>query len=285
MVSVSSFGEQGDETSVQPGISADGRFVVFRSASTNLVTPTDYGESDIFVRDRQLGTTERVSVSSAGDQSDGYSGNPAITPDGRYVAFESQATNLVAGDGNGVDDVFLRDRQLGETIRVSVDSGGNEDDGASRYPSISANGRRIAFQTNDALDPGDGNGATDVYVRDLDEETTRCVSVNSDGVEGAGISGRAFISADGRFVAFESNADNLVAGDSNGQSDVFVHDLDTGTTTRVSVSSDGSQATGGGSIVPVLSADGSWVAFGSTATNLVSDDFNAASDIFLRRWR
>jgi len=198
----------------------------------------------------------------------------------------STATNLVSGDNNGYTDVFVHDRVTGTTERVSVDSAENEADYSSGSPSLSADAQRIAFVTSATnLVSGDTNDFSDVFVRDRLAGTTIRVNVPTGGGQANNSSNAAFISANGRFVAFTSNADNLVSGDTNNEQDVFVHDLDTGETTRVSVASDGSQVTGGSSQEPVLSADGSWVAFSSTATDVVPLDYNGASDIFVRRWR
>ena len=152
--------------------------------------------------------------------------SPAISADGRFVAFVSFATNLVPGDTNDATDVFVRDRQTGTTRRVSLGPGGVQGNGGSAGPAISANGRFVAFfsaATN--LVPGDTNGTADVFVRDRQTGTTRRVSLGPGGVQGDGDSVGAAISADGRFVAFESDATNLVPGDTNGAPDVFVRSL------------------------------------------------------------
>ena len=206
-----------------------------------------------------------------------------LSPDGRFVAFYSEATNLVAGDTNGADDVFLRDRVAGVTLRVSVGPGGLEADGDSYDPVLSADGRFVAFYSEATnLVAGDTNAIDDIFVHDLALGTTVRVSVDSLGAQGDARSIYPSISADGRLVAFHSWATNLVAGDTNAVSDVFVHDLVNGTTTCASVGSAGTQAIGGGSEFASLSADGSRVAFESQATNLVSGDTNQRKDIFVR---
>jgi archaellum component FlaF (FlaF/FlaG flagellin family) len=171
-------------------------------------------------------TTERASVDSSGIQGNRNSGNPSISADGRYVAFDSAATNLVPGDTNGLVDVFVHDRQTGRTTRVSVDSKEIQGNNASWEPSISADGRYVAFDsaaTN--LVPGDTNYVVDVFVHDRQTGQTTRVSVDSNGIqanqESVGLVG---ISADGRYVAFDSYATNLVPGDTNDLVDVFVHD-------------------------------------------------------------
>ncbi len=281
-VSVATGGTQVSGNSFSPTISADGRFVAFVSYATNLVGGDTNSVADIFVHDRQTGTTERVSVATGGGQADGTNSNPAISADGRFVAFESDATNLVGGDTNAAKDVFVHDRQTGTTERVSVATGGGQAIGASLYPKISADGRFVAFFSGAAnLVSSDTNGKNDVFVRDRQTGTTELVSVATGGGQATDDSLNPAISADGRFVAFYSYANNLVSGDSNSFADIFVHDRQTGTTARVSVVTGGSQAIGGGSISPAISADGRFVAFESDAANLYGGDTNSASDIFV----
>lgn len=282
-ISVSTGGAQGDDRSCLPSITPDGRCVAFSSDATNLVPRDKNSYADVFVRDRLLGTTERVSVSSIGIEANATCSHPSVSADARYVAFWSRASNLVADDTNGKYDVFVRDRLLGTTERVSLNADEVEGNGDSGYPSISADGRYAAFYSEATnLVPDDTNGVPDIFVRDRLLGTAERVSVNSDEVEGDDCSAyRSSISADGRYVAFESVATNLVADDTYAQWDVFVRDRDAGTTERVSVSSEETQANGG-SGSPSISADGSYVAFDSVATNLVPDDTNGAYDVFVR---
>jgi len=227
-VSVDSLGGEGNSDSVRPSISADGRYVAFQSYATNLVGGDGNGYLDVFVRDRQSGTTERVSVDSLGGEGDGDSGYSSISADGRYVAFLSLA-NLVGGDTNGFGDVFVRDRQSGTTERVSVDSLGGEGNSDSYGSSISADGRYVAFQSSATnLVGGDTNGVDDSFVRDRQNGRTERVSVDSLGVEGNSDSYDSSISANGRYVAFQSYATNLVNGDGNGRQDVFLRDRNCG---------------------------------------------------------
>jgi hypothetical protein len=281
-VSRDSAGVQGNGLSLDPSISDDGRFVAFGSAATNLVSGDTNGERDVFVRDRQTGTTTKVSKSSAGVAGDALSGTPSISADGRYVVFESTATNLVSGDTNAKFDVFVRDRQTGTTTRVSKSSAGAEGNDISEYPTISADGRYVTFESDATnLVSGDTNGAVDVFVRDRQAGTTTRVSKSNAGVEGDDASLNPAISSDGRYVAFHSIATNLVSGDTNGNSDIFVRDRQTGTTTRVSRDSAGVEGNDD-SYTPSISADGRYVTFESDATNLVSGDTNAMYDIFVR---
>jgi Tol biopolymer transport system component len=285
-VSVDSAGSQAtDGDGFHPSLSSDGRFVAFRSSATKLVAGDTNGLRDIFVHDRQTGTTERVSVDSAGAQAiDGNSLYPSLSADGRFVAFYSDATNLVTDDTNGFFDIFVHDRQTGTTERVSVDSAGAQAiDGDSFHPSLSSDGRFVAFRSSATnLVAGDTNGFNDVFVHDRQTGITERVSVDSAGNQAADAhSNLPSISADGRFVAFQSKATNLVADDTNGDYDVFVHDRQTGTTERVSVDSAGGQADGS-SGWPSVSANGRFVAFHSRATNLVNGDTNRRVDAFVR---
>jgi Tol biopolymer transport system component len=285
-VSVSSAGAQADALSQSPSISADGRYVAFDSAATNLVPGDTNGAADIFVHDRATGETSRVSLSSTGTQADRWSWSPYISADGRHVAFSSEAINLVPGDTNDRRDAFAHDRETGQTARVSVSSVGTQTNGHSWSPAISADGRYVAFHSHASnLVPGDTNHGQDIFVYDRVTGEGARVSVSSGGAQANGNPGFASmfpsISADGRYVAFESDATNLVPGDTNNTWDVFVHDRATGQTSRVSVSSGGVQATGGESWSPAISADGRHVAFVSAATNLVPGDTNGVADVFV----
>jgi Tol biopolymer transport system component len=280
-VSVDSAGSEGNGGSEAGAISADGRFVLFASDADNLVAGDTNGFRDLFVHDRASGTTERVSVDSAGIQGDSPSFVGVISGDGRYVAFESGSTNLVPGDTNFGPDVFIHDRTTGATTRVSVDSDGFEADVGGFQPAMSPDGRYVAFQTPATnLVPGDTGFTFDIFVHDRATGLTERVSVDSDGMQGNGHSFQAQLSADGRYVAFMSDATNLVSGDTNGAPDVFVHDRTTGITERVSLGPASVQANSG-SQIPSLSADGRYVAFMSDATNLVPGDTNGATDVFV----
>ncbi|MEW6741770.1 MAG: calcium-binding protein [Planctomycetota bacterium] len=286
-VSVDSSAVQGNDDSRGPSISADGRFVAFESHASNLVSGDTNGFEDVFVHDRQTGQTTRVSVDSSGVQANLNSGGASISGDGRYVAFDSAASNLVPGDTNSTYDVFVHDRQTGQTTCVSVDSSGVQGNASSSFPSISADGRCVAFYSwawN--LVPGDTNWKFDVFAHDRQTGQTSRVSVDSSGVQGNNESMYPSISADGRYVAFGSSASNLVPGDTNGSADTFLHDRQTGQTTRVSVDSSGNQGNGDPLdgqffLWPSLSGDGRYVAFHSQANNLVPGDSNEMVDVFL----
>lgn len=282
--SVSATGAQGDGASYSCALSSDGTRIAFLSQATNLVTGDTNNWDDVLVRDTLANTTTRVSVDSGGAQGNGACTDPAISPDGRYVAFCSAASNLVPGDDNGTVDVFVRDTLANTTTRVSVDSAGVEAAGNSFRPSVCSGGRYVAFESDAAnLVAGDTNGMNDVFVHDTLANTTTRVSVDSAGAEGdwGGNSWDPCLSADGRYVAFSSWATNLVAGDTNNTGDVFVRDTVASTTTRVSVDSAGAEGDAE-SYAPSISADGSRVAFASNAANLVASDTNGATDVFAR---
>jgi Tol biopolymer transport system component len=226
LVSVAIDGSEGNGDSEEVSISADGRYVAFRSWASNLVSGDTNNLPDIFVRDRQTGQTTRVSVASDGTQANNFSFEPSISADGRYVAFMSWANNLVSGDTNGDWDIFVHDRQTGATIRVSVATGGGQAAGRSQRPSISADGRYVAFASSASnLVSGDTNNHPDIFVHDRQTGVTMRVSVASDGTQTYVFSFDPSISADGRYVAFGSEADNLVSGDTNGRYDIFVREM------------------------------------------------------------
>jgi Tol biopolymer transport system component len=286
------------ENNFNGSISANGRYIVYVSVTPNQVP----GETrvcsysggagtacpDVFLQDRQTGLIEHISVDSNGFGGDGASSvfsRPAVSADGRYIAFSSQASNLVAGDTNGVEDVFIRDRQTRVTQRVSVRTGGVQGNAASGgYQSriaMNADGRYVAFYSDASnLVNGDTNGTGDIFVHDRQTGVTQRVSVRSGGLQASAF-GSPSISADGRYVAFESGATNLVEGDTNGFSDIFVHDRQTALTERVSLSVNNSQANSA-SRSPAISADGRYVAFESPASNLVAGDTNGVWDVFVR---
>ncbi len=289
LVSVDPSGAEGDGRSYTARMTADGRWVVFASTAHNLVPGGWNGDIyQVLVRDRQNGTTELASAASDGTIADDNSWLPSISRDGRFVAFSSGATDLVPGDVNGTEDVFLRDRQTGSLLLVSLGAAGVQGDGPSSDPRVSADGRWIAFQsTSTNLVPGDTNGCLDVFVRDLQNATTERVSVDSNGIEANGHSWLGEMSADGRYIAFVSLASNLCADDTNGKQDIFLRDRQLDITERVDVSSGGAQTQGdtpwdGDSSLPSVTDDGRCVSFESQAVNLVPWDTNGQDDIFIR---
>ena len=235
--SVAGDGDQANGASNNGRISDDASCVVFGSSATNLDAS---GTGGLFVHDLQTGANERVDASSRRHSRKRFVGDAAISSDGRDIAFDSNASNLVAGDTNHVSDVFVRDRQAGTTQQMSIEPV------ASVSSAVSADGRFVAYASTAAnLVANDTNGFEDIFVCDRIGGTTTRVSVAGDGTQANSNSYLPSISTDGRFVTFVSYATNLVSGDTNGSADIFLHDCQTGTTERVSLANNGSQANGG----------------------------------------
>ena len=286
-------GGEADAYSTTISISENGEYVAFFSTASNLVAGDTNGVGDVFVKNRNTGDIERVTLSSAGvQQNKSINTRVSISDDGRYVAFMSSATNLVAGDTNGKIDVFVRDRQTNTTERVSVATDGtqgNKDDVAGL--GISDDGRYVAFNSRSSnlvtgdTNAGSPNGGNDTFVRDRQLGTTERVSIadneaesNGDNITGYNVT----ISSDGRYVTFASDGTNLVAGDTNSATDIFLRDRTLGTTEMVSVADDESIGNGAIQYGVAMSADGQLVAFSSSATNLVAGDTNGEIDVFVR---
>jgi tricorn protease-like protein len=273
--------EENGVSNIAPEISANGRYVTYWSDASNLVPGDTNGTTDVFVFDRKMGTTERVSVASDGTEGNNESSAPAISANGRYVTFASWASNLVSDDSNGFVDIFVFDQKTGTTERISVASDGTEGNNFSVEPAISANGRYVTYYSGASnLVPGDTNDANDIFVFDRKTGTTERVSVASDGSEANDHSFSPQISANGRYVTYNSDASNLVPGDTNGTTDIFVFDRKTGTTERISVASDGTEGNGF-SFEPAISANGHYITYNSDASNLVPGDTNGTADIFV----
>lgn len=266
-------------------LSGDGNLVAFTSAADNLsLIPDRNRAEDIFVRDLVAGKTNRVNIRSGTHrEADDDSADPALSEDGRYVAFESTAASLVASDTNNSSDVFRfdRDPEEFETVLASVTTDGRLTQADNYDPSISDDGSRIVFVSEAPdLAEGDDEGA-DVFVHDFASGETRLVSEAIRGeVTGAGRSAHPAISGDGRFVVFDSAADDLVPGDDNDARDVFLYDFDTDHTTRLSLTSDDEEATKD-SYAPSISDDGRYVVF-TAVGGLVADDVNRRTDVYLR---
>jgi Tol biopolymer transport system component len=226
LVSRSFTGDRANGLAWNPAISGNGRYVTYESSSTDAVFGDMNATYDIFVYDTKTEETKLASVTSDGQQTNwsGSSLEPDIDASGRHVVFVSNAINLVPADTNRARDIFIHDTKTGRTERVSVSSQGVEADGASAHPVISDDGRYVVFEsTASNLVPGDENAASDVFVHDIKTKTTERISVSTRG-DPDGASGKPAIGPDGRYVAFESLAANLVAGDANDASDVFVRD-------------------------------------------------------------
>lgn len=281
-VSVNFSGGDTDGESGQPAISSTGRYVAFTSSAQFLVPGDTNGVEDVFVRDRLNDATTRVSLTASGAQATAGSEAPSISSTGRLVAFQSQAA-LVAHDSSAIPDVYVRDLVAGTLRRVSGTSTGAEANGGAFGGVVSADGQHVAFLSRASnLTSGATRGISNVYVRDLGSGAVHLLSVGRGSPANADSQDIA-VSGDGRFVVWASRASNLVAGDTNGVADVFVRDRQSGTTTRLSVNSGGAQANGESGLAgTAVSYDGRIVAFDSSASNLVANDTNGVSDVFVR---
>jgi Tol biopolymer transport system component len=280
-LSVDSQGQEANAASSWPEISADGNWVAFSSAASNLVDGDTNGVEDIFVVELPTGNIERVSISSSRVQANAASIHPVISGDGRYVAFVSSATNLFTSVSGGHTEIYLYDRvnRILQWVSAPI---GNENDGDSREVAISADGNWVAFSSSSSqLISNDGNIFSDVFLWSRTTGSMTCVSVSPSGQAANSLSYNPALSADGRYIAFRSHAENLVTTDGNGMGDIFRRDRVNGTTQLVSLSSAGEQA-GMPSDEPAISADGRFIAFRSFAQNLVPNDTNSNTDIFLR---
>ena len=286
LVSKASSGQFANGRSLAPAISGDGQIIAFQSRASNLAAGDSNAADDIYVHDRRTAITSLVSVTTNGTVGNAASSDPAVSDDGRYVAFASDASNLVPGDTNSTTDVFVYDRVNRSTTRASVGTTGGQGTGQSRNPSISRNGQKVAFESAAAnlIGTADTNGFVDVFVGTRTGVQIR-VSESNLGAQGNSSSRNPAISADGSAVAFDSRASNLVNGDTNSRADVFHHNLSTRQTIRVSNGNSGSvinDPANGESGQPSINATGRVIAFHSTATNLVSGDTNGSvQDVYV----
>lgn len=274
-------GADADGASDGNAISPDGSVVAFESVATNLIADDANGLRDIFLWLRDSNTIERVSVASDGSEANGISDQPALSRDGRYVVFESQASNLVPGDTNGRRDIFLVDRVLDTIERVDVAADGSEANANSEHPSISDDGRFVAFESRaDNLTTDVLNGTNNIFVKDRQTGAVTLISQSTGGVSADAFCEWPSISPDGRLVVFDCPGDTLVEVDTGGLESVYLHDRLDGTTTLIST---GFQDPSGNnrSLRPSMGADA--VAFTSLATNLVPNDVNGEDDVFVVR--
>jgi hypothetical protein len=275
-------GGSGNNRSFSPAISADGRLVAFVSLANDLVAVAgdSNAASDIFLYDRRDGTMTRVNLAPSGAQANNHSNSVDISADGNLLVFSSLADNLVDGDTNDAYDIFVFDRKRGTLALASRTPAGGVGNHGSSSPRISANGKWVVFSSNAAdLVAGDSNEVPDIFLYDVKGKAVELVSVDREGGPANEASDAPAVSGDGRYVAFESDASDLIFGDTNAGSDVFVRDRQSGTTTRISVSSDGEEGFGFSSMGDI-SADGAYVVFSSTS-DLVPDDTNGVRDVFL----
>lgn len=283
LLSKATDGALGNAMSAYPNVSSDGQVLVFLSSATNLVANDTNETWDLFLRDRKTNKTIRIDVSSSGAQAGSgvTNGTTGMSADGRYVAFSSYSDNLVTGDTSS-EDVFLRDVKAGQTTRISAPVKQTGFDGQSRYPSVSSDGRFIAFQSGSSKLTADDSDDTnsDIFVYDRSSKKATKITKNADGN-----SLLPKISGNGRYVAFMSQASNLVANDTNGAWDTFVYDRQTDKTARVNVTPQGAQSSGDGLFMAVgvdVSADGRFISFESAAKDLSGNDTDQSTDVFLR---
>jgi Tol biopolymer transport system component len=272
-----------------PAVSGDGRYIAYTSAADNLVDDDTNGVADVFVHDRHTGETKRISVTDNGDQANGKSVWLDITRDGRFVVFDSAATNLVPDDSNAKLDVFIHDTLASTTRRVSVTSTGAQSDGGSGSPRISANGQFVVFHSSASnLKTVPGGGDFNPYIHNLLTGETESVNINDDGIAGHGRSIDAVVSGDGRFVAYQSQANNLDGRDNLNDWNYFVRDRQEGTVQLVDVSSEGEKSNPSSTFFNgrvAISENGRFVAFSSPGINLVPDDLNDQIDTFVHQIR
>lgn len=267
-------------------ISANGRYVAFTSDASNLVPGDTNNKRDVFVFDRQLRITERVSVASNGAQANQSSGYSSISGDGRFVVFNSLADNLVQGDNNAMSDIFIHDRDTNQTNMVTVGSyNWNASRTGAGKTAISFDGRYIVFVSDgNGLSPFDTDYQPDVYLFDRTFGTMTLVSFAYDNVNTLSYvdsSNSVAISADGCCIAFESPWGNVASNDTNAQQDIFVYDRRSGINTLVSVASDGTQIHVGGAGTPSLSADGRYVTFTAVGVDIATANINSRNNIFV----
>ncbi|WOH39431.1 thrombospondin type 3 repeat-containing protein [Thalassotalea fonticola] len=282
LISKNTAGVKGNGWSTFPSISGDGRYVAFRSHSTNLDAADTDTWADIYLYDRQDDVMELVSKNAAGVKGNGYSYTPSVSGDGGYVTFSSRSTNLDAADTDTREDIYVYDRQDDVLELVSKSTAGVKGNYDSNKPSISANGRYVAFSsfaTN--LDATDTVIGYDIYVYDRQDDVLELMSKSTAGVVGNSASNRPSISGDGRYVAFYSLADNLDAADIDTRQDIYAYDRQSDTVTLVSKNTAGVKGNDI-SYYPAISDDGSVVVFSSLSSNLVDNDTNEHYDVFVR---
>lgn len=284
-ISVSSEGTQADAASSSPAISRnDGQYIAFESMATNLIPESSdtNGAYDVFMRDTLTGSTTRISRTSQGLPPNGASRYPSISADGSFIVFQSKASNIVSGDTNNADDIFLHDVVNGTTLRISKSWDGRGTNGGSFVPKISPDGSKIAYYSFASnIVQNDTNGTQDVFLYDVLTSTTRLLTKNyQTGWSANADSCCVSFSGDSKYVAFQSAASNLMSGDTNNKRDVFLYDIAAQTLQLMSVNDNGQQGNDD-SLKSAMSYDGRFVAFESWAKNLISNDPNRLTDIYV----
>ncbi|MFN0204837.1 MAG: TolB family protein [Planctomycetota bacterium] len=275
-------GESPNGHASETAVSADGQFIAFVSAASDLVENDTNNVADVFWYDRSENEIRRISVASDETEGNAVSMSPSISADGRYVVFVSYASNLVANDTNSVADIFVYDSLTGNIGRASLHTDGSEANDHSVSCVISGDGNFVIFKSLASnLVDGDTNAVADLFSYSIVDETTVLVSLTSEGFQANGVSSFASVSDDGRYVAFASDANNFVANDDNNASDVFVRDMLLGTTIHISKSTAG-QHGNGASTEPRMDGNGLFVVFRSSATNFDLLDVNGIDDIYFR---
>ena len=283
LVSMDANGQPADRRAWLPDISPDGRYIVYSSHSSNLVVPDMNGiKRDAFVYDRVTGTTEYADIMSNGLNPWSGGALAAISAEGRVVTYRSKASDLVRDDTNRKFDIFAYERSTLDIKRVSVSTTGRQATSDAHNPQVSADGRFVVYESPAQLDSRDQNSSIDVYVHSLPAAATALASVTASGHAGNNPSVTPVLSGDGRYIAYSSKSSDLVHGDTNGLSDIFIFDQVTGETTRGSLGDSDQQAAGGSCISPAISGDGRFVAFVSTARNLIEGITSRPGSIYVR---
>jgi Tol biopolymer transport system component len=279
-ISVKSTGEQGfGGHSFDPSINGDGRYVVFESNKA-LIENKNVNHNDIYIHDRLTGTTELISYALNQTYGNESSFHPAVSADGRFVAFASRASNLINGDHNEWEDIFVRDLNNRVTERISISTNGVESDDSSFYPTISGDGRYVAYESY-ATNLIDGKPVTSdasyIYLYDRSSEETIRIEVDGEPVKASSPQ----LSANGEFLVFSSYSSQIVPGDENNDSDIFLYHIESGEFERVSLTSSGIESNGRSSY-PTISADGNYISFTSDASDLAEGTEAYKERIYLR---
>ncbi len=281
-ISINLSGHTGTGLSADPDLTADGRYVTFKSGAADLVAGDVNTREDVFRRDTLLGVTELVSCNATGGQASSDSSFSSISDDGRFVAFQSAANDLVGTEIDYFDDIFVKDMLTGAVEQISIRPAGGMINAPCTYPTISADGTKVAYITDaNTLIPGDTSGYRDVFVYDRTTASLVCASLTSTNVNANGPVISYKLSPDGLFVAFDNAANQIVPSDNNFIGDVFLCDLTLGTTSLVSVST-GLPSVPLGGEQPDVANGGIRTVFHSQAGQFVPNDTNGADDVFLR---